>query len=145
MTASAKHGQVVAGRLEHVVGCRFRRKADINWQARPAGWVENDPKQTSERVPATARAAGSLRQTITILWVMEVPSDRRSGLWYLARKTPIAESDARLHRCLVFLDLEREGEASANLVDCVSVDQRMAKRSIKAEFVVHLPDSPSQS
>ena len=122
------------------------READINWQARPAGWVENDPKQTSERVPATARAAGSLRQTITILWVMDVPSDRRSGLWYvLARKTPIAESDARLHRRLVFLDLESEGEASANLVDRVSVDQRMAKRSIKAEFVVHLPDSPSQS
>jgi len=125
---------------------RFLTEADIKWQASSAGSVANDPKQTSERVPATARAAGSLRQTITILWVMEVPSDRRSGLWYvLARKTPIAESDARLHRCLVFLDLEREGEASANLVDCVSVDQRMAKRSIKAEFVVHLPDSPSQS
>jgi hypothetical protein len=26
---------------------RFRREADMNWQARPAASVENDPKRTS--------------------------------------------------------------------------------------------------
>jgi hypothetical protein len=25
---------------------RFRREADINWQAKPAGWVENDPERS---------------------------------------------------------------------------------------------------
>jgi hypothetical protein len=46
---------------------RFRREADIKWQAGPAGKVANDPQQTFDVLHSRGRLPGKLPNRVPIL------------------------------------------------------------------------------
>src|SRR5271156_4821512 len=61
-----------------------------------------------------------------------------------SRKAPISEGDARLHRGLITLLLERESDAGPDFIDGVTVDRCVAIRRVEREIVIDLPDRANE-
>jgi hypothetical protein len=61
------------------------------------------------------------------------------------RKTPVSKKCSWSGRPFVATHLEREGQASADFVHRMAIDERVTNPRIETEIVPHLPDRPGKS